>query len=88
MNKELKVLVEKLCEDLTSALNQRFEHTIGVTTHSYSVGQKSFVFFRKKMVLRVLHGDLLTRKNFRKVQQVSLSKKVMFLSVLVGTLQL
>ena len=40
MNKELKVLVEKLCEDLTNAMHTRWEHTRGKTTHNYSVGQK------------------------------------------------
>ena len=40
MDKELLELVEKLCEDLTNAMHTRWEHSRGVTTHNYSVGQK------------------------------------------------
>lgn len=37
---ELADLVEKLCEDLTTAMHNRWEHTIGKTTHDYSIGKK------------------------------------------------
>ena len=45
MNKELKVLVEQLCDDLTNAMHEKWEHSRGVTTHNYSVGQKYIRIF-------------------------------------------
>ena len=33
-------VVEKLCEDLTNAMHERWEHTRGKTTHNYSIGKK------------------------------------------------
>jgi hypothetical protein len=32
--------VEKLCEDLTTAMHERWEHTRSGTTHDYSIGKK------------------------------------------------
>ena len=32
--------VEKLCEDLTTAMHERWEHTRGNTTHDFSIGKK------------------------------------------------
>ena len=32
--------VEKLCEDLTTAMHERWEHTRGETTHDFSIGKK------------------------------------------------
>ena len=40
MNDKLKNAVEKLCEDLTNAMHERWEHTRGKTTHNYSIGKK------------------------------------------------
>tara|TARA_B100000963_G_scaffold195085_2_gene169843 strand:- start:83416 stop:83766 length:351 start_codon:yes stop_codon:yes gene_type:complete len=45
MKKELKVLVEQLCDDLTNAMHEKWEHSRGVTTHNYSVGQKYIRIF-------------------------------------------
>ena len=66
MNKELKVLVEKLCEDLTSALNQRFEHTIGETTHNYSVGQKYIRVFSEENGQPRAAWGFINKKEFQK----------------------
>jgi len=32
--------VEKLCEDLTTAMHEKWEHTRGKTTHDFSIGKK------------------------------------------------
>ena len=68
MNKELKVLVEKLCEDLTSALHtQRFEHTHRCDysqlfrrskIHSYFLG--------REMVLMRSAWGFINKKEFQK----------------------
>ena len=66
MNKELKELVEKLCEVLTSGLNQRFEHTIGETTHNYSVGQKYIRVFSEENGQPRSDCGLFNKKEFQK----------------------
>lgn len=37
---DLMFLVNKLCDDLTNAMHERWEHTRGRTTHGYSEGKK------------------------------------------------
>jgi hypothetical protein len=37
---QLCTVVEKLCEDLTTAMHERWEHTRGETTHDFSIGKK------------------------------------------------
>jgi hypothetical protein len=37
---QLCTAVEKLCEDLTTAMHERWEHTRGETTHDFSIGKK------------------------------------------------
>jgi len=32
--------VEKLCEDLTTAMHEKWEHTRGKTTHDLTIGKK------------------------------------------------
>jgi hypothetical protein len=38
-------VVEKLCTDLTSAMNERWKHTSEKTTHDYSIGKKYIRIF-------------------------------------------
>ena len=40
MSPELKEKVERLCECLTNATHERWEHTRDKTSFDYSVGQK------------------------------------------------
>jgi len=42
---ELCNLVEKLCEDLTVHTHRKWNHTIGRTTHDYSIGKKYIRIF-------------------------------------------
>ena len=37
---KLCTAVEKLCEDLTTARHEKWEHTRGETTHDFSIGKK------------------------------------------------
>ena len=37
---DLCTAVEKLCEDLTTSMHIRWEHTRGKTTHDFSIGKK------------------------------------------------
>ena len=37
---DLITVVEKLCDDLTNAMHERWEHTRGKTTHNYTIGKK------------------------------------------------
>ena len=37
---DLCTAVEKLCEDLTTSMHTRWEHTRGKTTHDFSIGKK------------------------------------------------
>ena len=37
---KLCTAVEKLCEDLTTAMHEKWEHTRGETTHDFSIGKK------------------------------------------------
>ena len=66
MDKELKQLVENLCEELTSAMHTRWEHSRGVTTHGYSVGQKYIrIFSEEKGQMKSAWG-FINKKKFQK----------------------
>ena len=66
MNKELKELVEKLCEDLTKAMNTRWEHSRGVTTHNYSVGQKYIRIYSEENGSMKSAWGFINKKEFQK----------------------
>ena len=66
MNKELKVLVEKLCEDLTNAMHTRWEHTRGKTTHNYSVGQKYIRIYSEENGQPSSAWGFINKKEFKK----------------------
>jgi|TARA_B100000282_G_scaffold119700_1_gene85326 hypothetical protein len=51
MSPELKEKVERLCECLTKAMHERWEHTIDKVSFDYSVGQK---YIR---IINCEHGD-------------------------------
>ena len=66
MDKELKQLVENLCDELTSAMHTRWEHSRGVTTHGYSVGQKYIrIFSEEKGQMKSAWG-FINKKKFQK----------------------
>jgi hypothetical protein len=66
MDKELKELVEKLCTDLTTAMHAKWDHSVGVTTHNYSVGQKYIrIFSEENGQMRSAWG-FINKKKFQK----------------------
>ena len=66
MNKELLKLVEKLCEDLTNAMHTRWEHSRGVTTHNYSVGQKYIRIYSEENGSMNSAWGFINKKEFQK----------------------
>ena len=66
MSPELKEKVERLCECLTKATHERWEHTRDKTSFDYSVGQK---YIR---IISCEHGDhrsvwgFINKKEFQK----------------------
>ena len=66
MSPELKEKVERLCECLTKAMHERWEHSRDKTSHTYSVGQK---YIR---IISCEHGEhrsvwgFINKKEFQK----------------------
>lgn len=66
MDKELKQLVEKLCDDLTNAMHEKWEHSRGKTTHDYSVGQKYIRIFSVENGQPSSAWGFINKKEFQK----------------------
>ena len=65
MDKELLELVEKLCENLTNAMHERWEHSRGVTTHNYSVGQKYIRIYSEENGSMKSAWGFINKKDFK-----------------------
>ena len=84
MSPELKEKVERLCECLTNATHERWEHTRDKTSFDYSVGQK---YIR---IISCEHGDhrsvwgFINKKEWRKGQTGITFREVIFSNLLDG----
>jgi hypothetical protein len=67
---ELVELVETLCADITTAINNKWEHTIGNTTHDYSIGKKYIRVFSDNGSQRSVWGFINVGNNKFKVGDV------------------
>ena len=65
MDKEHLELVEKLCENLTNAMHERCEHSRGVTTHNYSVGQKYIRIYSEENGSMKSAWGFINKKDFK-----------------------
>ena len=66
MSPELKEKVERLCECLTNATHERWDHTRGKTSFDYSVGQKYIRIYSEENGSMKSAWGFINKKEFQK----------------------